>query len=248
MSDAADPNHLAKFAKPTLPKRFYKKAGVAPEGDLHVIKLDERPVRTPKRALLGFADPGLAEAVAAEWEAQKEFIDPTSMPLTRIANSAIDAVAEHMAETAADVAAYAANDLLCYRAEAPQGLAARQGELWDPVLAWAADAFGARLILGEGIVPVEQTAEAKARLADAIAAFEALPLTALHVATTLTGSAILALSVAHGRLSAEDAWVAAHVDEDWQIAQWGEVAEAKARRDARWRDMEAAAFVLARAR
>ena len=248
MSETADTNALAKLARPPLPKRFYKEAKAAPEGDLHVIQLDKRPVRTPKRAPLAFADPALAEAVAAEWEAQREVIDPASMPLTRIANSAIDTVAEHMAETAAEIASYAANDLLCYRADSPEGLARRQGELWDPLVAWADEAFGARLILGEGIVPVQQTEEATARLAEAVAAFEALPLAALHVATTLTGSAILALSVAHQRLSAEDAWTAAHVDEDWQIAQWGEVAEAKARRDARWREMEAAALVLASAR
>jgi chaperone required for assembly of F1-ATPase len=246
MTETADPNDLAKLARPPLPKRFYKAATAAPEGNLHVIKLDERPVRTPKRALLAFADPALAEAVAGEWEAQKEVIDPAVMPLTRITNSAIDNVAERMAETAADIAAYAANDLLCYRAESPEGLAKRQGELWDPLLAWADEAFGTRLILGEGVVPVQQTEEATARLAEAVGGFEALPLAALHVATTLTGSAILALSVAHGRLSAEEAWTAAHVDEDWQIAQWGEVAEAKARREARWREMEAAAFILGR--
>lgn len=246
MSDAADPNELAKLARPPLPKRFYKAAKAAPEGDLHVVKLDERTARTPKRAVLGFADPALADAVAAEWEAQAGVIDPVTMPLTRIANSALDGVAERMAETAADIAAYAANDLLCYRADAPEGLVARQNTLWNPLLAWAEEAFGARLILAEGIVPVQQPEEATAPLAEAVAAFEALPLTALHVATTLTGSAILALSVAHGRLSAEDAWLAAHVDEDWQIAQWGEVVEARARRAARWRDMEAAAFIMAR--
>ncbi len=245
-SEPANPLELAKKlarAAP-LPKRFYKAATVARDGDFHAVQLDERKLRTPKRNAVAFAEPALAAAVASEWGVQGEFIDPATMPLTRIVNSAIDGVAERMSETAADIAAFAVNDLLCYRADSPKELVRRQGELWDPLLAWVDEAFGAKLILGEGIVPVDQSPQAIERLAAALRAFDPLPLTALHLTTTLTGSAVLALAVARGRLAAEEAWTAAHVDEDWQIAQWGEVAEARARREARWRDMEAAAFIL----
>jgi chaperone required for assembly of F1-ATPase len=226
------------------PKRFYEKVSVAEEDGGHVVMLDHRRLKTPGRATLALADRALAEALAAEWEAQTETINAALMPLTRIANSAIDGVARQMDATRADIVAYAGNDLLCYRAESPAELAARQAELWDPLLGWAEREFGARLLTGEGIVPVRQPDEALARIGAALGSIEPLPLAALHVATTLTGSAIIAMAVAFGRLAPEEAWAAAHVDEDWQIAQWGEDAEARARREMRWRDMEAAALVL----
>jgi len=230
------------------PKRFYRNVAVAPEGGLHAVALDERRARTPGRALLAFADRDLAAAVAAEWDAQLEHIDAMTMPLTRIANSAIDGVALHLDATRDDIVAYAGNDLLCYRAASPEGLALRQSELWDPLLDWAERAFGARLATGEGIVPVEQPEESLERIRSALGAYDAMALAGLHVATTLTGSAIIALAVADGRLAPEAAWAAAHVDEDWQIAQWGEDAEAAARRAARWREMVAAATILGFAR
>jgi chaperone required for assembly of F1-ATPase len=186
----------------------------------------------------------LAEALAVEWEAQGERIDPATMPLTRLVNSVLDGVTGREAEVRGDVAKYAASDLLCYRAEGPAELVRRQAEAWDPVLAWAREALGARLVLGEGVVPVAQPSAATAAVEGALAELDAFSLAAHYVMTTLTGSALLALAHARGRLTAEEAWAAAHVDEDWQISQWGEDAEAKARRDRRWAEMQAASRLL----
>ena len=166
------------------------------------------------------------------------------MPLTRIANSVIDAVSNNVAATRDDIVSYAGNDLICYRAAIPAGLAARQSERWDPLLDWSEQTLGARLVTGEGIKPIQQSDRALASIGHAITAFNPLPLAALHGVTTLTGSAIIAFAVAFKRLSPDDAWSAAHVDEDWQLAQWGEDAEATARREARWREMEAASLIL----
>lgn len=230
--------------RPSLPKRFYRRVDVAEAEGLYAPVLDGKHVRTPGRALLGTEQRSLAEAIAEEWDAQTEHIDPTTMPLTRIANSAIDGVAVRMAETRADIAAYAATDLLCYRAESPGELVERQAKVWDPLLDWAADTIGARLVMGEGVIPVDQPPEAIEAVGTALESYDALALAALHMATTLTGSAILALALARRRLETPDAWVAAHIDEDWQMAQWGEDAEAAARRAAKLRDFEAAALIL----
>jgi chaperone required for assembly of F1-ATPase len=226
------------------PKRFYRTASVAGDAPPFQVLLDGKPVRTPARRPLALPARALAEAVAAEWQVQGEHIDPVSMPLTRLVNSAIDGVAGREEQVRADIAKYAGGDLLCYRAGQPRELARRQAEAWDPVLAWAREALGARLVAAEGIVPVEQPEAARAAIAAALARLDAFALAAHHVMTTLTGSALLALAHGAGRLSAEEAWAAAHVDEDWQIAQWGEDAEAKARRDRRWAEMQAASRLL----
>jgi chaperone required for assembly of F1-ATPase len=202
-------------------------------------------VRTPAKKQLVLPTRALADAVAAEWEAQVERIDPVTMPLTRLANSAIDAVKGREPEVRGDIARYAGSDLICYRAEAPPELVHRQAQAWDPVLAWARDALGASFHVARGIMPVSQPAPAAHSVAHAIEAHGAFELAALHVMTTLMGSALLALAHATGRLTAHDAWAAAHVDEDWQISQWGEDAEAKARREARWLEMRAASRLLA---
>jgi chaperone required for assembly of F1-ATPase len=148
-----------------------------------------------------------------------------------------------------EIVAFAGNDLLCYRAAHPEALAALQREAWDPLLAWARERFGAHLVTTVGIMPVEQAPEAVARLAEAIGGFDAFALAACHVMTTLTGSALLALAHMDGRLTLEEAWNAAHVDEDFQISRWGEDAEAIKRRDLRKAEMTAAAqfFQLSRA-
>jgi len=227
------------------PKRFYR--GVAVDGAAPAFRvlLDGRPVLTPAKRELALPNRPLAEAVAAEWEAQGERIDPGTMPLTRLVNSVVDGVAGREAEVRADIAKYAAADLLCYRAEAPAELVRRQAEAWDPVLAWARAALGANLAVGRGIVPVAQPEAAAEAVGRALARLDAFGLAAHHVMTTLTGSVLLALAHAGGRLTAEEAWAAAHVDEDWQIGQWGEDAEAKARREKRWAEMQAASRLLA---
>ena len=183
--------------------------------------------------------------VAAEWERQRETIDPADMPLTRLLNSAIDGVAHTMAETRADILGYAGSDLLCYRAEEPETLVARQAQAFDPVLRWAAESLGARFNVTAGVMHVAQPPEALAAIGAALEAYDdPVALAALSVMTTLTGSALLALAVARGFLSAEAAWRAAHVDEDFQAERWGADAEAMARRQARWREFEAAATAI----
>lgn len=232
------------LAKP-LPKRFYKAATHrAADGQGFVIELDGKPVRTPGKRLLLLPTIALAEAVAAEWAAQRERIDPATMPLTRLVNSAIDGVATRMEEVSADIVDFAGSDLTCYRAEAPQELVQRQHERWDPVLAWAAERLGHRFTVGHGVMPFRQSKAALAGLAAAILPLSAFELASLHVMTTLTGSALLALAHLEGRIGAHEAWISAHVDEDWQITQWGEDAEAKARREFRWHDMQAASRLL----
>ena len=235
--------------KKALPRRFYKQAAVMPgaEGGF-VVALDGKPVRTPSRQELGVAHAGLAEALAAEWEAQKDKIDPATMPLTRLVNTAIDGVAAAQEEVFEEILRYAGSDLLCYRADAPEALVAREAELWDPYLDWAAS-MGARLVLSEGIVHVEQPAEAIRAVAALLRRYATpLQLTALHTVTSLTGSLILALALAEGQADADEIWAAAHVDEDFNIAHWGEDHEAAARRAKRLIDFEAAVLILSASR
>jgi chaperone required for assembly of F1-ATPase len=227
-----------------LPKRFYKDVTVARAADGFAILLDGKPVRTPRKLPLRVPTRALADAIAAEWAAQKERVDPASMPLSKLAITAIDGVASHMADVAAEIVKFAGSDLICYRAEAPEALRVLQAAAWDPMLRWAEDELGVHLATARGVMPVTQRQESLARVAAAVAPFDAMALTSLHVLTTLTGSAILALAHAAGRISAEAAWAAAHVDEDWQVSQWGVDVEAAERRARRWAEMQAASRFL----
>ena len=224
-------------------KRFYGNAGVVQTPDGFAITLDDKPVRTPSGRALAAPMREIADAIALEWEAQTEFIDPLTMPFTRFANSVVDAVAERVDAVADDVAKYLGTDLLFYRAGHLEALVAREAALWDPVVFWAADALGAHFILAEGIVHVRQPESA---IAAARAAFPADPwsVAALHVVTTVTGSALLALALLRGLLDADQVWAAAHVDEDWNIEKWGIDEEVAARRAARLVDFKAAASIL----
>jgi chaperone required for assembly of F1-ATPase len=231
--------------RPPLPKRFYTEVSVReePAGGFAIF-LDGRPVRTPKKLPLLVPTRALADAIAAEWAAQVERIDPASMPLSKLAITAIDGVAVSMLEVATDIVRFAGSDLLCYRAEAPAALAALQAEVWDPILGWVEAESGVRFLLAEGVVPVTQSPRALSRFGDLVAPFGAFALTCLHVMTTLTGSAFLALAAAKGRLSIEEAWAAAHIDEDWQIARWGVDMEAADRRARRHAEMQSAGRFL----
>jgi chaperone required for assembly of F1-ATPase len=232
--------------KPALRRRFYKVAGTrAQDGGLYAVTLDGKVAKTPGRAPLAVPSAPLAEAIAAEWAAQGDEIAPMRMPLTRITNSTIDGVAARQAEVRAEIVSYAASDLLSYRATDPEALILRQAEAWDPLLHWAEDALGARLLAGHGIMPVLQPQASLDAIAKAVADLPPLPLAATHVMMTLTGSAVIALAVLKGRLTTDAAWKAAHVDEDWEISLWGEDAEAARRRAARWVEMDAAARMLA---
>lgn len=232
--------------RPQLPKRFYTQADIASGEDGFAIQLDGKPVRTPGRKPLVFENEGLARLVAAEWQAQETEIDPATMPATRLLNTALDGVAADPQAVFEDILKYASSDLLCYRAGSPQGLVERQNEHWDPVVDWLRDEVGAAFVLGEGVMHVAQPREAVAVFSAQLRRHDGpIRLACLHTFTSLTGSAFLALAIAEGRLSAEDAWAAAHVDEDWNISFWGEDAEAAARRAARWLEMKAAADIFA---
>jgi chaperone required for assembly of F1-ATPase len=227
-----------------MPKRFYKQASSQPRGDMFEVLLDGRNLKTPKRIDLLLPTHALAEAIAAEWAGQGEHIAPASMPVTQLANTAIDGVAGREADVRSDILKYAGSDLLCYRAEAPAALVERQAVAWDSVLEWAERVLGARFILANGVMPVTQPDEALRAVAANLEGLDAFRLASLHVMTTLMGSAVLALAHARGRLTAAEAWKAAHVDEDWQIEQWGEDAEAAARRRRHWEELRAASRLL----
>jgi len=240
-----DPSEAAKRStRPQRRRRFYQSAQVGEGAGSFPILLDERAVKTPARRALEAPSRALAQALAAEWNAQVEFVDPGRMPLTRLANSIIDGVVDAPAGVAAEVAKYLACDLIFYRADRPEGLVARQMQHWDPLIAWARDTLGAPFVLAQGINFV---AQGEAALAAARAAIPQDPwrLGAVSAITTLTGSALIALAVAAGRLSAEEAWTVAHVDEDWNMELWGRDELALERRRFRYAEMEAAATVLA---
>jgi chaperone required for assembly of F1-ATPase len=245
-----DPMEAARRGMRTpLRQRFYTAVAIARSGDGYAIALDGKPVRTPARRLLAAPAEALAQAIAAEWEAQRQTIDPAAMPLTRLANAIIDRVADAPGPVAEEVRKYLGSDLVCYRASAPEGLIAKQAQAWDPVIAFARETLGARFVLGEGIVHVPQPlpalAAAGAAVPDAAAGAAALwKLGAVSALTTLTGSALLALMLLHGAISPGDAWAAAHVDEDWNMAQWGRDELALQRRGYREAEMRAAVTVI----
>jgi len=230
--------------KRELPKRFYKHVIVAEAEEGYAISLDGRAIRSPAKNLLVLPTSALAEAIAVEWDAETETIDPATMHLTRIANSAIDGVTGSEADLIDEIVKYASNDLLCYRAEHPDQLVKKQVEAWDPLLEWAAGTCGIHLRLGAGIMPITQSDASLTAFRRALPPAEALVLAPFHVLVTLSGSGILGLAVLRRHVDAATAWAAANVDEDWQISQWGEDVEATARREYRWQEFSAAAAFL----
>ena len=226
-------------------KRFYKTVDIAPGEQGIEVHLDGRPVRTPAKRMLRLPTAGLARAVAEEWSAQEDEIDARSMHLTRLANSAIDRVADHRAAVVGEVAGYAGTDLVCYRADEPEALAGRQREAWDPLVSWVDIRHGAALEITTGILPVAQPDEALARLHEAVAAYDDFALAGLHMVASATGSLVLALATAEGEIDAEEAWRRSLVDETFQIEEWGEDEEATRRRAALREEIGAAAHFLA---
>jgi chaperone required for assembly of F1-ATPase len=233
--------------RPALRKRFYRDATVgAAEAGAFPVHLDGKPVRTPARRMLAAPAAPLAAAIAAEWQAQGDVVDPARMPLTRLANSIIDGLGDDALARVAvadEISKYVGSDLLLYRAGEPAELVARQAEFWDPIIAWAREALGAQFMLSEGVVFVAQPERALTAARSAVPA-DPWRLGAVHSITTLTGSALIALAMLHGALSAEDAWAAAHVDEDWNMQQWGRDELALERRAFRREEMQAATTVL----
>jgi chaperone required for assembly of F1-ATPase len=217
-------------------KRFYKAAS-ARGGE---VLLDERPVRTPARRPLALPNDALAAAVAEEWNAHGEELRPRTMPLTGLANAAIDRVAPDKEAFARGLAHYGESDLLCYRAEGPPSLVARQAAVWDPILAWARRRFDVNFEVTSGIMHCPQPADTVAQLAQAVLVREPFELAALSPLVTISGSLAVALALAEEAIDLETAWAAATLDEAWQAEHWGEDAEATARLEARREEFEAA--------
>ena len=223
-------------------KRFYTNAAVGEADSGFAVTLDGRPIRTPSGRRVVAPTREIADAIASEWNAQGETIDPLTMPLTRFANSVAE-VTDRVDAVAEDVAKYLGSDLLFYRAGYPEALVAREAAHWDPVLSWAANDLGAHFILSEGIVHVTQP-EPAIKAARAVFPSDPWSVAALHVVTTLTGSALLALALFRGAMDSDDVWAAAHVDDDWNVEKWGVDEEVAARRAARFIDFRAAGTIL----
>lgn len=226
-------------------RRFYKTVTVT--GD-NAIALDGKPIKTPMKAALRLPARALAEAVAAEWEAQGAEINPASMPLTRLANTAIDRVARERPKIEAEARAYANSDLVCYRAERPPDLVARQAAAWDPVADWARTALDAPFTVTAGVMHQPQSPAALTAFAAVVAALDDFELAAFHTVMTLTGSALIAMMLARRAIAPDEAWRIAHVDEDYQAELWGEDDEAMARRASRRAEFMAACRFLLLAR
>lgn len=248
--DANPPRIRSRADEAPKLKRFFKdvavtrrvtgEAGTASQTAGYAVELDGRALRTPARAQLVLPTAELADAIAEEWRTQPEVIDPRSMPLTRLANTTCDGIVPAPDAIRDDIVAFAAQDLLCYRAEHPTELAALQARLWDPLIDWAEQTFEARPLIAGGVMPITQPDSVVEGARAHIAGLEPWSLGAVHVMTTLTGSAIIALAHTTGDIDLDRAWALAHVDEDWQIAQWGEDYEAARRREARGVEMAAA--------
>lgn len=209
-------------------KRFWQAVSVQPAAEGFAVHLDARPLRTPAKAALIVPTPALAEAIAEEWATMGEVIDPERLPLTRAVNTAIDRVAREGAAVVETIAAYGETDLICYRADGPEGLIRRQAEAWDPWLDWSAEALGAPLRAVAGVIHVAQDPVSLGALRRAVAAHDALGLTALHDLVTLSGSLVLGLAVSRGALDAAQAWRLSRLDEAWQTEQWGADDDAEA--------------------
>jgi chaperone required for assembly of F1-ATPase len=225
-------------------RRVYKSVATRATEDGWGLTLDDRPLRTPARRELRVPSEPLAAAIAAEWDAQDPDIRPETMPLTRLATTAIDRTTERRTEIAAEVANYAGTDLVCYRADHPSALAARQEAAWQPLIDWAAGRYDAGLAVTAGIVPLPQSPASLKAYAAAVTALDDFRLTAVHAATAACGSLVIALALLEGRLDAEAAFEVSQLDEIFQIEAWGEDAEAARRRSAVAEDIKAAARFL----
>jgi chaperone required for assembly of F1-ATPase len=222
-------------------RRFYSEVKGAQSGDGFLVMLDGKSVRTPLGRTLSLPNAALAEAIAEEWRSQGDTIRPESMPLTQLASTALDRVIPNRAAIIGQLIQYAKTDLLCYRAETPRDLVARQEREWQPLVDWVTMTFDVELCVTRGIIPVEQPATSLATLAEVLARYDDMRLTALQSAVAAMGSVLLGLALVEGRLGAEEAFAASQLDESYQIELWGEDAEAAKAREALRNDIAAAA-------
>jgi chaperone required for assembly of F1-ATPase len=219
-------------------RRFYRSVAVTGAKAPFSIALDDRPLRTPLKRPLDLPTRSVAEVVALEWLSQSERIEPQKMPFTRLANTAVDRVADNYSRIIGDIVDFAGSDLVCYRADEPTDLIERQARNWQPVLDWARARLGGDFVVTEGIVHVEQPASALEAIQSYLAGKDAWALTALHNMTTLTGSALISAMACEAAILPSEAWLAAHIDEDWQIVLWGWDEEARLRRDHRRQEFD----------
>lgn len=244
-SDPDPVKRAQKQMKTPLVKRFFTTVSIDERDGAYLVLLDGKSVKTPTRNVLALPTKNAVKLVAAEFEAQTVEINPTKMPFTRLANTALDGVVNEIEAVLEDIKRFCGNDLICYRADAPDALVLRQRDRWDYYLNWINAEYGVRLILTEGVMHVEQPTESVEAFGSALQPFrEALSLACLHSITTLLGSAVIGLAVATGKVTAHEGWNAAHLDEDWTIENWGTDDEAVYRRANRWIEMDAAARML----
>jgi chaperone required for assembly of F1-ATPase len=240
-----EPVRRAARDAPVMRKRFYKVVTVAALAGGYQIQLDGRALKTPRKLPMLLAQKPLADAVAAEWDAQGSEILPASMQLTTLVFTAFDAVAGQHAAVTAEIARYAASDLLCYRAQDPVDLVERQTAGWEPLVRWAEEALAVKFKRTSGLMPVAQEPAVAAAVLARLASVEPLELAAVHVLMTLMGSTILALAAREKRLTLDAAWALAHIDESWQNEKWGADTEAQTRHAMRLATARAAAHALA---
>lgn len=226
-------------------KRFYSAVTLGQSQDGFTALLDGRPVRTPARNVLCAPSQPLAEAIADEWREQGEQIETHSMPLNRLATTAVDLMPARRGDAVTEAAEYAATDLLCYRAVGPASLVQRQVDAWQPWLDWAELQYDAKLVAVSGVMPATQSKTALRALRAAVERLDSWRLVGLHAATTLTGSLVLGLAIERGALAAEAAFAAAMLDEQFEIEQWGEDAQQAERLARRRSDLLAAGRFLA---
>ncbi len=219
--------------KPERMKKFYKKATVKGKTAPFAIALDGKMMKTPLMEMLEIPTRALAREIAREWNAQEKFVDLNNMHLTKYANIAVDGVAPRKEAIVDEIVAYASSDLLCYRADTPQGLVDRQSAAWDPVLKWAEDTHKLNFICVAGVIYASQPAPTLAAAHNLLMQKDTHSLTGIHNLTTLLGSALLAMAVVEGAMTQDDCWNAAHLDEDWNIEQWGTDDDALKRRETR---------------
>jgi chaperone required for assembly of F1-ATPase len=248
MRDFLEFDHNAAALERAAADPIAKARAVAAEPDRpagFAVELDGRMIRTPAKRPLILPAEGLARTIASEWNGQGDVIDPGTMPSTRLANSVIDGVADRRAEVLDDLAAYAGSDLLCYRAEAPERLVERQTLVWDPILDWVDERFGARFLISAGIMHLTQDADAIAQVRATFDRHDAFTLAGLHSVTTLTGSVLIALALVEGRLDPDAAWAAGSLDDLWSLEVWGHDEEAAHRMHQRRQDFNAAVSFIA---
>jgi chaperone required for assembly of F1-ATPase len=234
MNDGSKDDRMRRLLTGTeprpLPRRFYKAVSI--DAANHIL-LDGKPVRTPMKQVLSLPSAGMAKAIAAEWDAQTKVIEPNRMPITRLANTAIDRAASERVSVIKELVQYADADLICYRAAKPDALVDLQRAQWDPVLAWVQEKLGVRFEWSAGVVHKPQTGEALAAFEGYLNQLNNWHLTAHYNISTLTGSVLLTTMLIEGGIAPDAAWAAAHVDEDFQITEWGTDDEATRRREAR---------------